>query len=206
MRLTDEIIAAARDGARHEYCFGCLREGALREELRRGRRCHVCGKCGADLLRRLLIDPEVVWWVDDDRRYWHESAGVVIENGAGEFLLFARTLFPPGFTVPAGHVDRGEEPMRAAAREVSEEVGLPVDDLELVAEADVEADCCRRGCDHHRWHLYRARVAGRPDVRVNEEGTDARWVTAAEALALPLTHSTRYFLEKLGPGLVKVSS
>lgn len=206
MRLSEGIIATARDGARHEYCFGCLREGALREESRGGRRCHVCGHCGAELPRRLLIDPEVVWWVADDRRYWHESAGVVAENQAGEILLFARALFPPGFTVPAGHVDRGEEPMRAAAREVSEEVGLSVDDLELVAEADVGGDCCRRGCDDHRWHLYRARVSGRPAVWMNEEGGDARWVTVAEALALPLTFSTRYFLERLGAVQSRLSS
>jgi 8-oxo-dGTP pyrophosphatase MutT (NUDIX family) len=166
MLLPESIVASARDGARHEYCFGCLREGALREEIRDGRRCH-------------------------------ESAGVIVQNEAGEILLFARALFPPGFTVPAGHVDRDEEPARTAAREVSEEVGLQVGDLELLDDADVEADCCRRGCDHHRWHLYRARVTGPPEVTVNEEGTDARWVTLDEALALPLTHSTRFFLERM---------
>ncbi|MHB0968669.1 MAG: NUDIX hydrolase [Thermoanaerobaculia bacterium] len=197
MRLPESIVASARDGARHEYCFGCLREGALHEEVRDGRRCHVCGSCGAAIARRLLIDPDVVWWMAEDGRYWHESAGVVVQNEAGEILLFTRALFPPGFTVPAGHVDRGEEPARTAAREVNEEVGLRVSGLELLDEADVEADCCRRGCDHHRWHLYRARVIGRPAVIVNEEGVDARWVTLAEALALPLTHSTRFFLERM---------
>ncbi len=47
-----------------------------------------------------------------------------VRNPEGKFLFFERTIFPFAFTVPAGHVDAGEEPDIAALRELEEEVGL----------------------------------------------------------------------------------
>jgi ADP-ribose pyrophosphatase YjhB (NUDIX family) len=38
----------------------------------------------------------------------HYSAGAIIKNDKGEFLIIERAKFPPGFAGPAGHVDEGE--------------------------------------------------------------------------------------------------
>jgi ADP-ribose pyrophosphatase YjhB (NUDIX family) len=70
----------------------------------------VCPQCG----RVHFIDPKV-------------AVGVVIER-AGKLLLIRRANDPERdkWSFPAGFVDGGEDPARAAAREAREETGLTV--------------------------------------------------------------------------------
>lgn len=55
-----------------------------------------------------------------------EGAHVVVRNAAGELLVVRTTYLGPGWTLPGGHVERGEPPHVAAAREAREETGLEV--------------------------------------------------------------------------------
>ena len=58
-----------------------------------------------------------------------QGAGAVVVNGAGSVLLVYRHRFIPdsfGWELPAGRIDPGETPERAAAREVREETGWTV--------------------------------------------------------------------------------
>lgn len=55
-----------------------------------------------------------------------EGAHVVVRNAAGELLVVRPTYLGPGWTLPGGHVERGEPPHVAAAREAREETGLEV--------------------------------------------------------------------------------
>ena len=89
----------------------CLRCGhALEYREAYGRVRPVCPQC-----RRIhFIDPKV-------------AVGVVIER-AGKLLLVRRANDPERgkWSVPAGFVDKGEDPAHAAAREAEEETGLKV--------------------------------------------------------------------------------
>ncbi len=67
----------------------------------------------------------------------HRSAHILIYNSRGEVLLQLRAKnkkkWPSTWDVSvAGHVDAGEDPKRTALRELVEEIGLCIDEGELV--------------------------------------------------------------------------
>jgi ADP-ribose pyrophosphatase YjhB (NUDIX family) len=89
----------------------CLRCGqALIDEVRFGRLRPVCPNCGWIY----FADPKV-------------AAAVLVEQ-AHQVLLVRRAIDPARglWTLPAGFVDAGEDPARAAERECLEETGLQV--------------------------------------------------------------------------------
>lgn len=181
----------------HQYCLNCFDE-AVSVVHKNKKTYYHCSSCGQTNERSLVIDPKITSWLDDDREYWHESAGVFIKNPAKEVLFFQRTTYPFSLTVPAGHVDVGEKPARAAQREVQEEVGLVIDAKQLhhVATNNLTNDPCRRGADSHVWHAYVVQLPEHTNISVQEEGEDAVWLMPDEALKRDLTSPVRYHLER----------
>lgn len=89
-----------------------------------------CIRCGAELERRLVFGqvrpacPACGWVYFADPKV---AAGVILEQG--ESVLLVRRVNEPGrglWSFPAGFVDAGEDPARAAERECLEETGLRV--------------------------------------------------------------------------------
>ncbi|MFL6126333.1 NUDIX hydrolase [Actinophytocola sp.] len=178
----------------HEYCVACQAETVDRGS-ENGREHFDCHTCGHRDERRIIIDPAVTWWTAPDGEYWHETAGVFVRD-AGRFLFFERTMFPvAALTVPAGHVDTGESPEPAARRELHEETGLRAPHLEHLTTEDITGDSCRRGSDAHRWYAYATDFDPTQEVRLNEEGVNAQWLTLSEALTRDLTHPVRHLIE-----------
>lgn len=194
MKVERSVLSRVNDGNVHELCVVCHAEGWIDSGPEDNVfRCKHCGKMSD---RTLLIDPRVEWWIDDDSCYWHRSAGAFIVNGEGEFLIFLRRLYPLGWTLPAGHVDRGETPIDAVRREVFEEAGLSIAQFKQLTSEPLRGDSCRRGSDDHLWHLFLGRVDGRPDVTLDHEGIESRWVRPESAKELNLTLATRHFLDR----------
>lgn len=63
---------------------------------------------------------------------------VLIETVNEKFVMVSRKDNPNDFGLPGGKVDRDEEELRAAVREVKEEIGLDIyeEDLELIFTED----------------------------------------------------------------------
>ncbi len=183
------------DDTLHQYCEHCHAE-TVKRIVEDGKTYYYCASCKQRHDRSIVIDPGIVWWVADDGEYWHESAGVFIRNPEGKFLFFERMMFPFALTVPAGHVDAGEEPLTAAIRETKEEVGLTANKLVEITHEDIVGDSCRRGCDAHRWHAYLL-VLDKPinvEVTEKEEGTRPVWLTLQEAKFKDLTYPVKYII------------
>jgi 8-oxo-dGTP pyrophosphatase MutT (NUDIX family) len=182
------------DGKVHEYCMVCYAEGVQTFKKPDEVEFH-CPACGATRPRR-IYNGATKHWTTSDGTWWHESAGVFVRSQEGTFLFFELTAFPYGVTVPAGHVDKGEEPAVAAARELKEEVGIASKELRHIGSLDIPGDSCSGGCDDHHWHIYLE--AGHPGGAVNvvEEGKNPVWLTLDEAVGKNLPVPIRAIVKK----------
>ncbi|MEV7011953.1 NUDIX hydrolase [Streptosporangium sp. NPDC051022] len=118
----------------------------------------------------------------------HLSVGVLIQNDAGEYLMFERATAPAGVAPVAGHVDDHGAAEDAARAEVTEEVGLTAVDLFRFPTGGWQPNRCRRAVAEghrpgHHWHVYRAKVTGdlAPSAR---EARHPRWLTVDQVQAL----------------------
>lgn len=192
-----------QDNTHGEYCLHCHAETVQWTVVDGKKRC-TCRSCGRDDERAIVIDPRIRWWVDPDGEYWHESAGVFVRDPQGRFLFFQRTAFPYRLTVPAGHVESGEHPQHAAARELFEEVGIRAthENLRLIADEYLNGDTCRRGSDAHRWHAYLLNLDNHQtaeahrELTINEEGEAPRWLTLGQALTSQPTFAVEHIIDR----------
>ena len=103
---------------RSGYCFNChellppeifTADGALPKE-------YTCEKCSVTSRRVLVWDPQLRQYFNDESQLVHESAGVILVNNEDEILLFYRSKFPSAYTIPAGHVDAGEDVKKSCVK------------------------------------------------------------------------------------------
>ena len=147
--------------------------------------------------RAFVFDPKVPWEFRADGELRHFSVGAILwRTFASEprYCLLRRTTYPIGYyTIPAGHVDVGEEPLTSVLRETYEETGLAVIRSELLYANEEIADACRRGANYHAWHLYLCECLGEPHL--SDEGDVIGWYTRTEILEdLHLTRPAAHFL------------
>lgn len=164
-------------------------------------RCNTCQKISN---RCLVIDNKIVWWIDEKENYWHESVGVIVINEDQKILCMLRQIFPFSYTIPAGHLDKWEVPEHAALRELEEETGIKTKGkLELIEEFNIYEDSCRRGSDHHKWHLYKLRVANVKKIELSDETSTADWYHLSELEKMKnLTDSLKFIIKRFGKSLI----
>lgn len=136
-----------------------------------------CSNCGDEIARALVWDDQIEQSFDTDNCLVHKSVGVFLINDKKEVLLFSLNKFPYGHTISAGHVDRGESSDVAARRELKEELGLEVDELEYIASEKIAGDSCSRGADVHEWDAYWAQYSGQ-EIILNDEGVSYSWFSS----------------------------
>jgi len=99
----------------------------------------------------------------------------VLDPAAGRILLVHHPVL--GWACPGGHVEQGEDPSRAAARELFEETGFhavpDAPDPVTLSRVDMPAD--RNGPAHVHWNLG-YRFTADPDGALRAEaGRPAQW-------------------------------
>lgn len=94
------------------------------------------------------------------------SAAGIITNEKGEVLLLDHYLRPDsGWGVPGGFMEKGEQPEAAFRREIREETGLEIRDVEIHRV---------RTLGRHIEVIYTAHAAGKPEAR-SREIRESRW-------------------------------
>ena len=106
---------------------------------------------------------------------------VLVRDGKG--LLAhrhpARVLYPDVWDVPGGHIEPGETPEQAARRELAEEIGVKVLDLEPVpVRVDVP------GAETHPF--VSLRWVGEPTNMAPDEYDELAWFAPADLVGLRL--------------------
>jgi len=110
--------------------------------------------------------------------------GAVIKNDRGRLLLIKRGHAPGAglWSLPGGRIEPGETDAEALVREMCEETGLAVEAGQLIGT--VRRPTQDGGVLDIR--DYAATVTG-GTLRAGDDAADARWVTASELEALPVT-------------------
>ena len=104
-------------------------------------------------------------------------------------LLLVQRANPPfmgSWALPGGFVEEGEQVIDAAPRELSEETGLRVDQLELLGVYDTP------GRDPRGWTVsvvYIARLQSETPVVGADDASDARWFSVEELPELAFDHA-----------------
>ena len=127
------------------------------------------------------------------------AAKVYVTNDEGKFLA-VKTTYHPRWDIPSGHCDRAESPDNAAIRELFEETGLRLSELEQKAVVFAPLDATVQV-------LFQGKVTGTPTLQAdNVEISEVRWVNrdevdlnpyAREALDVILDHKTTYWVSNI---------
>ena len=121
------------------------------------------------------------------------TVGALIDDGGGRVLMIRTHKWGNRWGIPGGKIERGESATDALRREVREETGLEVTNVEFT----LVQDCIDSPEFHRPEHFlllnYTAN-ATTTDVRLNDEAQEFRWMSPAAALELPLNQPTRFLL------------
>jgi 8-oxo-dGTP pyrophosphatase MutT (NUDIX family) len=175
-----------------QYCWHCKSPGAQKTGTDPVE--HACAVCGRTSPRVLIHDPNMQAYFDDNGRLVHESCGFILVRRDGKLLLFKRTKFPYLLTIPAGHLEQGEDPAVCAVRETEEEVGVtPTESVELF-NGTIEGDSCLGGADIHLWYAYGSLLGDDASVKLDGEGSSWGWYDRAELNAENTVQPLLYLL------------
>lgn len=139
----------------------------------------------------------VGWWTADIVASVERipAASAVICDDAGRVLLILRGTEPEKgrWSVPGGHVEPGESPAEAAAREAFEETGLTVSIGRQLPTVVIPAPGGRVFHIHH----FAATVTGGA-LQPGDDADDVRWFSLAELHRPPLTADLLDYLTHAG--------
>jgi nucleoside triphosphatase len=131
-----------------------------------------------------------------EQNFPEPTVGVFIFNPAGELLLLKSHKWPGQYVVPGGHVELGERIEEAVLREVKEETGLDVYDLEFILFQEFIYDPSFWKHRHFIFFDYACRTDS-TEVKLNDEAEEHVWVRLDAAVQLSLDDYTRLAVEKL---------
>lgn len=114
------------------------------------------------------------------------SASVVLWNDAGEILVMKRAggFASGGWFIPGGHVEAGERPSLAAAREVFEETGITIDEaaLRITGVMSYEVGTAANPRTAHTI-IYNCDCPASAEAAINNEHIYFRWMTPEAYIA-----------------------
>jgi len=123
------------------------------------------------------------------------TVGALILDDSGRLLLFKTAKWSGLWGIPGGKIEWGEASEAALRREIREETGLEVDEVEFVMVQDSIASPEFYREAHFILLNYTCRALPGQSVTLNDEAQDYAWVDWDQAFALPLNTPTRRLLE-----------
>jgi 8-oxo-dGTP pyrophosphatase MutT (NUDIX family) len=120
--------------------------------------------------------------------------GLIVKQD-GNILIIERKKFPPGFALPAGHLD-GDTFEEAAKRELREETGIEALKLERVLFQTIANPCRREVYTYHRWQVFRVLKWSGELKPSEDEIKSVFWASPQELQALAA--KTEKFAERYG--------
>ena len=141
----------------------------------------------------------VLRWGHRARKWWFrwrkpETGGVSVIgiDYEGRIFLVRHSYGSGRWCLPGGGVGRGEDPLACAHREMREELGCALEQVELAAQFEESLYGSR-----HRAFVFTARFAGEPRID-GREVIDSGWF-ALDALPVDLVSFAAYRLRRAFP-------
>lgn len=117
--------------------------------------------------------------------YPEPTVGALIVNPEGKIFLMSSHKWRGQYCIPGGHIELGETIEQAVRREVKEETGLEVADLEFVCWQEFIGDASFWKQRHFIFFDYACRTDS-TEVVLNDEAQSYVWVSLEEARSLPV--------------------
>jgi nucleoside triphosphatase len=129
-----------------------------------------------------------------EQRYPEPTVGALIFNPEAKVLLVRQDKWRGKYVIPGGHIELGETMEDALRREMMEETGLTIHDIQfaLLQEFIFDEQFHKR---RHFIFLDFVCKTDSYDVVLDSESQRYVWVSLEEALGLPLDSYTRRLIE-----------
>jgi nucleoside triphosphatase len=134
---------------------------------------------------------------DYDNGYPEPVTGGLILNEDNQIFLMKSPKWENQWLVPGGHVEKGEKIEECLKREIKEEVGLEISDIEFITVLEGMPEKFER--DTHFIFLNYSCRAEEQDVKLdNEEAVEHTWIDPKKALEsnLDINSSTEEFVRE----------
>jgi phosphoglycolate phosphatase len=124
------------------------------------------------------------------------TVGALIFNPENEMLMIRTHKWSNKWGIPGGKIKWGETSEAALRREILEETALKISNIKFV----LVQDCIHSKEFYHDAHFvllnYTCRcIAKNPQVKLNDEGQEFRWLKFADAKKMKLNKPTKILLE-----------
>lgn len=131
-----------------------------------------------------------------DTEYPEPVTGALILNENEEIFLMKSPKWDNQWLVPGGHVEKGEKIEECVKREVKEEVGLEVDEIEFITVLEGMPEKFERDT-HFIFLNYSCRAENQEVELDQQEAVEHVWIDPEEALEsdLDINTSTRDFIQ-----------
>ena len=129
-----------------------------------------------------------------ERKYPEPVVGALIFS-RNRILLIKSHKWRNKYAIPGGHIELGEKVEEALKREIREETGLSVYDIEFICFQEFVFDEVFWKKRHFIFLDFACKTDS-TEVKLNSEGQEFKWVALDEALKLDIEPYTRRTIEE----------
>lgn len=124
------------------------------------------------------------------QQYPEPTVGAMIFSPQGKLFLMRSHKWRDQYVIPGGHIEVGESIEQALRREIKEETGLDIDNIEFIGFQEFILDDAFWAKRHFIFFDY-ACTTESVQVTLNDEAQEYAWVPLEEALDWPVEPYTR---------------
>ncbi len=101
------------------------------------------------------------------------GAYAVVKNDTGQILT---VIAKNRYHLPGGGIDAGEDPQQAVAREITEETGYQVEQLQNIGQANQFLDTKDLGPINKLGMYFVGRISSVPPLTISEADHEYKWI------------------------------
>jgi|AntDeeMinimDraft_5_1070356.scaffolds.fasta_scaffold11092_2 nucleoside triphosphatase len=133
------------------------------------------------------------------KRYPEATVGAVILNSENKVLICRSNKWKQQYVIPGGHIESGETMEETLVREVREETGLEVYDIQLLGITESIYSKSFKNQKHFIFVDFICRTESN-EVVLNEEAQSYQWIELSEIENYELEEFTANLLKELRKG------